>query len=75
MISCKEVSTLLLSGQLESQSWWTRLKARFHLSICWMCRLLARQVAQMGVAARGMDRAAEPDPDFEARLIDRISRR
>lgn len=74
MISCKEVSTLLLSGQLESQSWWKRLEARFHIAICWMCRLLARQVGQMGTAAKEMDPATEPGPEFEARLIDRISR-
>lgn len=75
VITCKEVSTLFLSGQLESQSLWTRLKVRFHLAICWMCRLLKRQVEQMGTAAKGMDAASEPGADFEARLIDRISRR
>lgn len=54
MISCKNVATLLMSDQLQTQSWWKRVEVRLHLAMCRFCPRLAHQMEQLRSAARGM---------------------
>lgn len=74
MTSCKDVASLLLSDQLEAQSWWKRMEVRLHLAMCRLCSRLARQLEQMRAAARRMREPGETDPGLEERLIRRLSR-
>ena len=75
MISCKNVAKLLMSDQLQAQSWWKRGEVRLHLAMCGLCSRLARQVEQLRSAARRMGEQDEPDPGLEDRLIRRLSGR
>lgn len=75
MISCKNVSTLLTSDQLQAQSWWKRVEVRLHLAMCDFCSRLARQLEQMRSAARKTGEENEADPGLEDRLIRRLSQR
>jgi hypothetical protein len=75
MISCKNVATLLMSDQLQAQSWWKRMEVRLHLAMCRFCSRLARQMEQLRSAARAMSEKEEADPNFEDRLIRRLSGR
>lgn len=75
MISCKNVAKLLMSDQLQAQSWWKRMEVRLHLAMCDLCSRLARQVEQLRSAARRMSDQDEADPGLEDRLIRRLSGR
>jgi hypothetical protein len=75
MISCKNVATLLMSDQLQAQSWRKRMEVRLHLAMCRFCSRLARQMEQLRSAARAMSQKEEADPNFEDRLIRRLSGR
>jgi hypothetical protein len=72
MISCKDVSTLLLSDRLQSQKWSKRWEVRLHLAMCRHCSRLARQLRQLSTAARGMRLDLQADADFEERLLERL---
>jgi hypothetical protein len=72
MISCKNVATLLMSDQLQSQSWWKRMEVRLHLAMCRFCSRLARQIEQLRSATRRTTEQGE-DAGFEDRLIRRLS--
>lgn len=72
MISCRNVSKLLMEDGLASQGWWTRMQVRLHLAMCALCSRLARQIAQMRDAAR---LTGEADADLEDRLIRKLSGR
>src|ERR1035441_4573267 len=43
MISCKNVAKLLMSDELQAQTWWKRMEVRLHLAMCKFCSRLARQ--------------------------------
>lgn len=75
MISCKNVATLLMSDQLQAQTWWRRMEVRLHLAMCRLCSRLARQVEQMRSAARRTSDQDEADPGLEDRLLRRLSGR
>jgi hypothetical protein len=75
MISCKNVAKLLMSDQLQAQSWWKRMEVRLHLAMCRFCSRLARQIEQLRSAARGVTQQEAADPDSEDRLIRRLSGR
>jgi len=75
MISCKNVAKLLMSDQLQAQSWWKRMEVRLHLAMCRFCSRLARQMEQLRSAARGMSQHEGTDRDCEDRLIRRLSGR
>jgi len=74
MISCKRVANLLMSDQLQSQSWWKRLEVRLHLAMCDLCSRLARQLVRLRDGARQMRDPDEPDPGLEERVIRRLYR-
>ena len=75
MISCKNVAKLLMSDQLQAQSWWKRMEVRLHLAMCRFCSRLVRQIEQLRSAARRVSQQEGADPDFEDRLIRRLSGR
>jgi hypothetical protein len=73
MISCKNVAKLILSDQLQAQTWWKRMEVRLHLAMCEFCSRLVRQVEQLRSAAQRMSEQDPIDPGFEDRLIRRLS--
>ena len=73
MISCKNVARLLMSDQLQAQSWWKRMEVRHHLAMCRFCSRLARQIEQLRSATRRMSEQEEADSGLEDRLIRRLS--
>jgi hypothetical protein len=73
MISCKNVSKLLTSDQLQSQSWWKRMEVRLHLAMCDVCSRLASQLERLHSGARQMREQNEADRGLEDRLIRRLS--
>jgi hypothetical protein len=73
MISCKNVAKLLMSDQLQAQSWWKRLEVRVHLAMCKFCFRLARQIEQLRSATRRPSEQEETDSRFKDRLIRRLS--
>ena len=73
MISCKNVAKLLMSDQLQAQSWWKRLEVRVHLAMCKFCFRLARQIEQLRSATRRPSEQEETDSGFEDPLIRRLS--
>ena len=73
MISCKNVAKLLMSDQLQAQSWWRRMEVRLHLAMCRFCSRLARQIEQLRSATRRMSEQDEADSGLEDRLIRRLS--
>lgn len=72
MMSCQNISELLMSDQLEAQSWWKRIEVRLHLAMCKFCSRLERQLEQLRSSARQMHDQEEADPGLEARLIRRL---
>ena len=75
MISCKNVAKLLMSDELQAQSWWKRMEVRLHLAMCDFCSRLDRQLEQLRRAARQMSDQDEAGPGLEDRLIRRLSGR
>jgi hypothetical protein len=73
MISCKNVAKLLMSDELQLQSWWKRMEVRMHLAMCKFCSRLARQLEQLRTGARRISDQYEADPGLEERLIRRLS--
>jgi hypothetical protein len=73
MISCKNVAELLMSDELQVQSWWKRMEVHMHLAMCKFCSRLARQLEQLRTGARRMRDQHEADPGLEERLIRRLS--
>ncbi len=71
MMTCREVSTLVSSGQLAGAPPLRRLAVRMHLAMCRHCRAFVRQLEWLARAGRtsalGFDR--EPSADFESRLV------
>ena len=73
MMTCKDVSTLISTGQLEEASLGRRLAVRFHLAMCRHCRAFKRQLDLLARAARASVASSEPAADFEDRLTGRLS--
>jgi predicted anti-sigma-YlaC factor YlaD len=76
MMTCKEVSTLVATGDLQSASLARRLGVRMHLAMCRHCRAFRRQVTAIGDAARALSAAfaTEPRSAFEVDLVQRLLR-
>ena len=78
MISCKQVATLLTSGESESQSFWGRMEVRLHLWMCRNCSRLAAQLKQIHQAARDLrstfdsETPAAHRDSLEARLLRKL---
>jgi len=76
MMTCKEVSTLVSTGDLQAASLLRRLGVGVHLAMCRHCRAFRRQVNAMADAARALHAGfgAEPRLAFEADVVQRVLR-
>lgn len=74
MMTCREVSTLLSTGQLDDAPLSRRLAVRLHLGMCRHCTAFRRQLERLARAARAASRdfEREPPPDFESRVGKRL---
>ena len=76
VIPCKSVAKLLLSDELAAQTWWKRAEVRPRLLMCKYCSRLARQIRQIGRAARRLSaEPAQPDPELGERIIRKLAGR
>lgn len=78
MITCKQVATLLTSGEVERQSALARWEVRFHLWMCKNCSRLARQMTQIREAGHKLraefdtEKPANDADSMEARLLKKL---
>lgn len=76
MMTCRDVSTLISTGQLADQPLRRRLGVWMHLSMCQHCRRFWRQLRLLDRSVRaivlGFER--EVPADLERRLVQRLSR-
>ena len=78
MITCKQVSTLVTSGEVERQKVWRRLEIRFHLWMCRHCSRLLRQMEQIRDAGQRLrstfesERPAGGESGLEARVLSKL---
>jgi predicted anti-sigma-YlaC factor YlaD len=74
MMTCKEVSTFVSTGDLQGASPARRFTVGVHLAMCRHCRAFRRQVQAIGDAARTLGAAfgAEPRSAFEADVLRRL---
>lgn len=74
MMTCKEVSTLLSTGQLDDAPLTRRLAVRLHLAMCRHCTAFRRQLERLARAAQAASRdfEREPVPDFESKVRKRV---
>jgi len=56
--SCRDVTRLVASGEIETAGFWRRLSVHLHWLICAYCRRYRRQIAEIGRGARRL--FAEP---------------
>jgi predicted anti-sigma-YlaC factor YlaD len=77
MMPCKQVATLLSTGDLAGSGVRTRLAVRFHLAMCRHCRAFKQQIDAIGRLAGRLSRQydEEPAPDFEASVARRLRER
>jgi predicted anti-sigma-YlaC factor YlaD len=52
MLRCREVVHLVASDELAGSGWMRRLAVRMHLAMCRHCRRYAKQIRDLGRAAR-----------------------
>jgi hypothetical protein len=74
MMTCKQLSSLLLSGDLKAAGKWRRLQVRMHLAMCGYCTRFARQLKQLSSAASKLREGTEPSSGFQERIVRRLSR-
>jgi len=74
MMTCKEVSTLVSMGDVESAPMMRRMGVWLHLAMCRHCRAFRRQLVRIGRAARLVSEVFEREPaaNFEARILDHV---
>lgn len=75
MMSCREVAKLLMSDEIHTVGIWTKVQARFHLSMCSRCWRLARQIKQFRLAARGSYSAVDAEQgarNIEKRICSKL---
>jgi hypothetical protein len=74
MMTCKEVSTLVSTGDVERAPMARRLAVWLHVAMCRHCRAFRRQIALIGRAARPVSEAfaREPSPSFEGKILEHL---
>lgn len=74
MMTCRDVSTLVSSGQLTGAPLARRVAVKVHLAMCRHCRAFVRQLEWLARAGRAAARHLEREPstDFESRLTEQI---
>ena len=73
VIKCREIAELMDTDKVDDLGIIDRIQYRMHLWFCWHCRRLARQIQWLGEIARQHVRIVKPAPDFESRLLKKIS--
>jgi hypothetical protein len=68
MLRCKEVVHLVASEELAESGWMKRLTVRMHLAMCRHCRRYAKQIRELGRAAREIWTAGVDDEDSIRRI-------
>jgi predicted anti-sigma-YlaC factor YlaD len=76
MMTCKEVSTLVSTADLQTASFARRLGVGLHLAMCRHCRAFRRQVNAIRDAARALNAMFDTElpAAFEANLLQRLRR-
>jgi predicted anti-sigma-YlaC factor YlaD len=76
MMTCKDVSLTISTGDLDTARVPTKMAVWMHLAMCRHCRAFRRQLKAIGLAARRIADAfeREPSPDFERTIVKRLSR-
>ena len=74
MMTCKEVSTLISTGQLADAPLVRRIGVRVHLAMCRRCRAFLRQIEAVARSARSAAAVVEAEPatEFESRMTERL---
>ena len=74
MMTCKQVSTLLSSGQLADAPLTERLAVRMHLAMCRHCTAFTRLLEALAGAARAAAQAFEREtpPNFESTVASKL---
>jgi hypothetical protein len=74
MMTCREVSTLLATGELPAAPLRRRAAVRLHLAMCRHCAAFKRWLDAIGIlgATSSAEMAREAPADLEARTIRRI---
>jgi len=72
MLTCKEVSRSIASDELGAVDGKRRLAVKFHLLMCRHCRRYARQMQEIGDAAKQVFGGDSPDQESRDRLRDSI---
>jgi len=68
MLSCKQITWIVASGQLEDASWLRRLSTRMHFFMCRHCRRYESQIQTIRAMARKAFGSAPDDPAALRRL-------
>jgi hypothetical protein len=71
MMTCKEVSTMVSMGELETKRLSKRMAVWMHLAMCRHCREFERQLRSMHQAMPGVSEIFEREPsaEFEAKIV------
>jgi hypothetical protein len=76
MLSCKEVTRIVASGELAEAGWGRRSSVRLHHLMCRHCRRYACQMRDLGTAARSLwGPGRDENPEALERLEGAILRR
>ncbi len=68
MLSCRNVTHLVATDQIEEAGWWVRLSFRLHIAMCRHCRRYVAQIKAIGEAARALAPSHPEDPETLRRL-------
>lgn len=71
MSTCKEITRIIASGELDSSSVGAKFRVRMHVLLCRHCRRYARQLRAIAAAARA-HWSRDPDDDDVEALQERI---
>jgi predicted anti-sigma-YlaC factor YlaD len=74
MMNCKQVSTLVSMGDIDTAPMAQRLGVWMHLAMCRHCRAFRQQLVRIGQAARVISTAFEREPlaSFEAKILSHL---
>lgn len=73
MMTCRQVSMAISTGDIEQASWRARMSVRFHLAMCRHCSTFLRQIEALTTAARRSSReTGEPPADLERRVAKKL---
>jgi anti-sigma factor ChrR (cupin superfamily) len=73
MLTCREVTQLIASGERETAPWTRRLLVRVHLAMCDGCRRYARELDALGASARALWKPTPAD-DVAVRRVEEAIR-